>query len=143
LPPEDGAGHGQGSVSYSVATDNVGHVELDPINADATTTISMPSLIPPVVSLGGSQGSELDSAANLFTWSATDPDGTIASTSVTITRNGASLTVPQTESGDFSFDALGLGTYVITVQATDNTSLTSAVESRTGIVNQSNRGQAL
>jgi hypothetical protein len=78
---------------------------------------------PPVVQITGSSGLEHDGQEQYFSWDITDASG-LSFVSVTIVRNngGMNSTVHTSSSpaGTFNFDHLGLGTYLITIIATDN-----------------------
>ena len=74
--------------------------------------------IPPVIILGGSIGNETDDQSQSFSWSISDASG-LASSEVSMTRNGGGMYGGILPSGSFNFDAYGPGTYVITVTATD------------------------
>src|SRR5204863_5656846 len=70
--------------------------------------------------------SETDNQTQFFTWDISDTGSGLASLDVTITRDDGSgpvvvyhTTSLADASGSFNFDALGLGTYQITVNATD------------------------
>src|SRR5262245_34537213 len=74
----------------------------------------------PMITLGGSQGTEAESQSQSFSWSVVEEDG-ISALSVVIRRNGQavySTTDPAQAVGSRSFDDLGLGTYTIEVSAT-------------------------
>jgi PKD repeat protein len=75
-----------------------------------------PSIV--ITGSSGIQGHEFD---QYFSWNATDASG-IASTSVTITKDGSPIYIysGSQSSGTFPFDSYGTGIFTITVSATDN-----------------------
>ena len=72
----------------------------------------------PVINLGGSQTAENDGQNQHFTWNVSDFSG-LASLLVTVTKNGGTIFTSAAASGSFDFNSFGLGTYEITVNATD------------------------
>src|SRR5262249_18595129 len=74
---------------------------------------------PPSITLGGSVGSETDGQAQAFTWAVTDASGR-GGVSVTVTRDAATIFTATAASGSVNFDSSGLGTFAISVSATDN-----------------------
>ncbi len=76
-------------------------------------------IVPPVITIGGSNGSETDAADNHFTWAVTDAGSGIGNVDVSVTRDGVEVFTSHDASGSFDFNSLGLGTYAITVNATD------------------------
>ena len=86
--------------------------------ATANIIVTDDDEIPPVIILGGSTGNETDGQTQLFSWSISDASG-IASSEVSMTRNGGGFFASILPSGSFNFDAYGPGTYVMTVTATD------------------------
>jgi hypothetical protein len=99
---------------HVVATDAAGHVT----DATRSVTVTDDDASGPVITITGSGGTESTSLTQAFTWNVTDPSG-VASVLVTITKNGNVVQTFTTASGTFNFDALGPGTYEITVTATD------------------------
>ena len=73
----------------------------------------------PVIVLGGSQGSENDGQNQHFTWNVTDASG-LSDVLVTISHGGNVVQTFTTSNGSYDFNTLGLGTFDITVSASDN-----------------------
>jgi hypothetical protein len=72
----------------------------------------------PAITLGGSTGAETDGQTQQFTWAVTDPSG-LGSVTVTVRKDGAVIHTSGLATGSFNFDGHGLGTFDITVDATD------------------------
>src|SRR5205823_2443909 len=85
--------------------------------ASRTVTVSDDDTTPPLIVLSGSIGTESQSATQSFTWGITDTSG-LSLVNVSITKNGSVIFTSAASSGSYNFDALGLGTYVISVSAT-------------------------
>jgi hypothetical protein len=83
-------------------------------------TVTDDDVLPPVIVIGGSSGTETDIVVNEFNWTTSDPSG-VSAVTATITRDG--VPVPALNStalnGSINFDDYGPGVYVITVTATD------------------------
>ncbi|MDX1946030.1 MAG: hypothetical protein SFU86_11585 [Pirellulaceae bacterium] len=88
----------------------------------------------PVITLAGSTGTELDSDNQNFSWLAKDHDGNLATTSVTVTRDAASVFTSTDAGGLLDFNSFGIGTFVLTVTATDSSG-NSTTATRTVTVN--------
>ena len=79
---------------------------------------------PPTIMITGALGTEKDGDFNRFNWTAQDASG-ISSVTVIVTRDSGNgpteifSSTSATPTGQFNFDALGLGTYVVTVTASD------------------------
>jgi hypothetical protein len=85
--------------------------------ASRSVTVSDDDAAQPLISLNGSLGAENDGQNQNFTWSVSDASG-LSSYSVTITRNGATLFSGNAD-GSFDFNSYGVGTYELSVSATD------------------------
>ncbi|MCC9600963.1 Ig-like domain-containing protein [Stieleria sp. JC731] len=76
---------------------------------------------PPVIQVGGSEGSEAASTPQAFNWSTEDDSG--SASRVIVTRNGEAIfsrEYTENISGDsFNFDSYGIGTYELFIEATD------------------------
>src|SRR5262249_2311979 len=75
----------------------------------------------PTITLGGSAGNETDGQTQAFTWAVTDASG-LASVSVTVTQGPTAILPSTAASGSLNFHRYGLGTFAISVSATDNDS---------------------
>jgi hypothetical protein len=72
----------------------------------------------PTITLGGSQGAENVSDAQLFTWTVTDASG-LDSTTVEVHKDGNLIHSTTLASGSFDFNSEGIGEFTIEVVATD------------------------
>src|SRR5205823_1306878 len=101
-------------------------------SASRTVTVSDDDTTAPLIVLGGSTGSETDGQDNTFTWTITDAGSGVASSTVSVTKDGVEIFNSSDLSGTFDFNSFGLGTFQISVSATDadadraNDSLTSS-----------------
>lgn len=105
---------GQSIITVS-ATDKVGHTAV----TSFTVTVTDDDTAPPVIALGGSEGNQTDAQNQTFTWNVTDPGSGVASTTVSITKDGTEIHSATTNTGSFDFNSFGPGVYVMTVNATD------------------------
>src|SRR5207248_2112554 len=80
--------------------------------------VSDDDMTAPTINLGGSTGSESHALAQSFNWSASDASG-LSAVSVSVTQDGNVIYTFNTASGSFNLDAYGIGTFIITVSATD------------------------
>src|SRR5439155_288592 len=87
-------------------------------SASRSVTVTDDDTAPPVINLGGSQGSENDGQNQKFTWNVSDASG-LSNVRVTISKNGNVIHTFTTANGNFDFNSLGLGDYQISVSATD------------------------
>src|SRR5207253_7601127 len=69
--------------------------------------------------IGGSTGAQNDGQDQMFTWGVTDASSGIGSVLVTITQSGSTIFTSTNASGSFDFNSYGLGTFQISVIATD------------------------
>src|SRR5437763_4395036 len=90
-----------------------------------SVTVSDDDTTGPIITPGGSQNSETDGQTQSFNWSVSDPSG-ISALSVVITRDDGtgpatifSSNDPNVLSDNYNFDTWGLGTYTLTINATD------------------------
>jgi hypothetical protein len=116
----DSLGLGTFAISVS-ASDSDNDWSGDSSSGTATRTVAVTDndTLPPTVTLGGSTGTQDDGQTQEFTWDVSDDVG-LGSVTVTV-RQGAAVVYSSTAaSGAFNFDALGLGTFAISVSATDN-----------------------
>lgn len=84
-------------------------------------TVTDDDLLPPVIVIGGSSGTETDIVVNEFNWTTSDPSG-VSTVTATITRDGVPVPAVLNSTalnGSINFDDYGPGVYVITVTATD------------------------
>src|SRR5207247_93386 len=91
-------------------------------NNSRSVTVSDDDTAPPQIVLGSSQNAENDGQDQKFTWNVSDPSG-LSALSVVVTRNGLpiySTTDLANAAGTFDFNSYGLGSYQISVNATDN-----------------------
>src|SRR5439155_1569420 len=72
----------------------------------------------PTISLGGSSGTEGHALSQAFNWSISDASG-LGAVSVGVTRDGALIYSSASANGNFNFDSYDIGTFVISVSATD------------------------
>src|SRR5439155_748609 len=72
----------------------------------------------PTIMLIGSEGSENDGQNQSFTWHVSDASG-LNSVLVTISKDGSVVQTFTTANDSFDFNTFGLGTFDITVSATD------------------------
>jgi cyclophilin family peptidyl-prolyl cis-trans isomerase len=105
---------GTSTIVFS-ATDSVGHIT----TTQFTVNVTDDDITPPVITLSGSQGTENDGQNQTFSWSASDAGSGLASTSVTIKKDGNIINTSSNASGTFDFNSFGLGVYEMTVTATD------------------------
>ncbi len=105
------------------ATDNDADRNNDALTSSATRTVNVTDddMVAPVITLGGSSGLENDGQTQAFTWNVTDASG-LSSVKVVVTKVGEVEPVftSSTASGSFNFDSQNLGTFQISVTATDN-----------------------
>src|SRR5205085_2644483 len=90
--------------------------------ASRSVTVTDDDTAGPVITLGGSTGSENDGQAQSFSWNVSDASG-LSALSVVIKKDGATIystTDTANAVGSFNFDSYGLGTFTIDVSATDN-----------------------
>src|SRR5439155_8022493 len=88
-------------------------------SASRSVSVSDDDTAAPVITLGGSTGEENDGQDNVFTWNVTDAGSGLGTLSVIVTRDGQTVFTNSDAAGSFDFNALGLGTYAITVTASD------------------------
>jgi hypothetical protein len=88
-------------------------------SASRSVTVSDDDISPPVITLGGSTGTETDAQNQLFTWNVTDAGSGVGSVSVSITQNGLEIYNSSAPAGTFDFNSYGMGAFAITVLATD------------------------
>src|SRR5439155_10582043 len=99
------------------AADGVGNTT----TASRSVNVSDDDTSGPAIITSGSTGSETDGQTQSFGWNTTDASG-LAGMNVTITRNGEvvySTSNLTDAAGNFNFDGLGLGTYEMSISATD------------------------
>jgi len=78
-------------------------------------------LNPPVVNSSGDSGTHPDNHNHSLSWSASDPDGNLSSVSAILRRNGVQINSSAGTSGTFTVTpSNGLGTFTLTVTATDS-----------------------
>src|SRR5205823_2510558 len=87
--------------------------------ASRSVTVADDDTEAPIITLGGSTGSENDGQNQTFTWTVSDAGSGLASVTVSVTRDGVEFFSSTDASGSFDFNSYGLGTYEIHVSATD------------------------
>ena len=137
-----------GAAATKVAISQTGGTTAFSTNtATASISVTDDDGAPPLVILGGSSGTETDGQNQVFTWDITDASGIIAH-QITVTRNGSNILTQNfpnsfqnsVTGGVFNFNSHGLGTFVLTVSATDadndrpGDSLTTNALTRTVVV---------
>ena len=100
-------------------------------SSEYSYTLKDDDTTPPIITFGGSQGTESHKAKQEFTWDVVDPpDPTypyvssgVGTVNVVVMQDGNPTPIYNNPAapakGSFNFDSYGLGTYTITVTATD------------------------
>src|SRR5439155_6065515 len=103
------------------ATDADGDRLGDAMTASGSRAVSVSDddTAAPIITLGGSTGSETDGDNQHFTWDVVDAGSGLANVLVSITRNGVEILSSTDASGVFDFNSYGPGAYAINVTATD------------------------
>ena len=107
------------------ATDNDNNWTGDKLSASATRQVTVvdDDTSAPVVTLGGSTGTENDGQNQLFTWTMADASGVSSASAELQKLSGSSwvtLATSSSANSQFDFNSYGLGTYRIIASATDN-----------------------
>ncbi|MCI0683759.1 MAG: peptidylprolyl isomerase [Gemmataceae bacterium] len=103
------------------ATDADNESPGDALSSMATrmVTVTDDDVDPPLVTLGGSQGNEMEADDQNFTWDVVDAGSGVGSVSVSVTKDNVEIFTSSLTSGSFDFNSEGVGVFVITVDATD------------------------
>src|SRR5205823_10495265 len=85
--------------------------------ASQSVTVTDDDTTPPIITLGGSSGTETDGQNQLFTWNVDDPESGMDFVSVLVTKDGTAIFTSSDASGSFDFNSYGLGEFQIFVSA--------------------------